>query len=202
MVVQRGRGWLDDPPEERRCQRVRRDGTRCKAWTCRGRRWCKTHGGKRRLKAFNRKMARDLFYGSDRECRFNELLARLSDGKADERENLSAEVDVARVIAEKAVSLFRAGSAADAKPETLMMAMKLAQDALTHVSDLVVKLTKVKAVSRDTIDVRQAADLIDQVGEVLRRRLADRDPELLRELLEGINTIKLDAASPVQIVFG
>lgn len=114
-------------------------------------------------------------------------LAELQSEKPQQRHSLEEEVDVARAIAERALSTFdqvcvREADKASAAAKSLTIQM--ARDAMTHVSDVVLKAAKVRAISREVVDVELLGWLTREVEKILTRRF--ENGAVPRDVVDGI----------------
>lgn len=124
-----------------------------------------------------------------------EKLEALAALPPDERHCLGEEVDLARVMAEKALRLWEAahtnGNEEKASPETKALANKALRDALSFVSDLVVKASKVRSTNESTVDVEQLDYIVKQVTHVIEEEIADHDRGMADRVVERLRNIRM-----------
>lgn len=121
-----------------------------------------------------------------------EELSRLS---PDERHALGDEVDMARVMAERAVSMYDAAHFAEqgeGSPELRSKAHAVLRDALRFVSQLVDKAARVRAVNVGTVDWEQVDYFVDAITRILEEELADAGHQVLCDrVIERMKAIKM-----------
>ncbi len=193
-VRSRGPGQGQPPPLHiRRCQGILRDRTQCPFWASRnsdigdGTGYCKSHGGRRPKSYGKRSMAG--MYSKRASARLKELLASASDDAID-RLSLAEEVDVARVMCERAIRLFDGacvGEGADkTDTATKATAVSLVQASLKNVADLVNSYAKLMLVQESVLNAVQVDYLTKMLGEILTRHLHDDHKDVLDAVLHEV----------------
>lgn len=114
-------------------------------------------------------------------------LAELQSEKPQQRHSLEEEVDVARAIAERALLTFdqvciREADKASVTAKSLVVQM--AREAMTHVSDVVLKAAKVRSISREVVDVELLGWLTREVEKILSRRF--ETGAVPRDVIDGV----------------
>ena len=123
--------------------------------------------------------------------RFKDLLEELA-ARGDERASLAGEVDVARGIAEQAATLLgKAVATEGVKLELIAAAASFCQTSLKEVSDLVVKMIKVQAIDKSTLDAEQVDSILAQVSQIIGDQVEDE--ELRAKILRDFDKIKVPA---------
>lgn len=152
---------------------------------------CKTHGGKRKLLYEGKSI-----YSRRAKGQLKELLTQLEEQDQDERIDLTAEVDVMRTVAIKAVSLFQIACFPRDDDKELSEATKLAaftmvQNTLKEVGALVEKCAKVAVLSEQILNPQQIQFIFNQLSEILRRNLEEDNLELFEKIISEMDEIKL-----------
>lgn len=137
------------------------------------------------------------YYTRRSGSKFKKLLAAL---EGDERMDLSAEVDLARVMCERSVHLYEItcisppeGKTPSARSKAL--ATENLRTSLNHVSDMVKKLAAVSAVSSTTIPVERLTQISTQLANVLARHLSKDHPTLYEAIVKDIEAIHIVPSS-------
>lgn len=122
-------------------------------------------------------------------------LEELSAESVQERVSLAEEIDVARLLAERAVKIYDAVVLAEdstASPEIKANASSVVQSSLDAVAKLVEKFARVDALMKDKIPAHQIDFILLQVGQALDKGL-DRlktfgvDPNLIEGIKKDIH---------------
>lgn len=206
-------GWKRDPtvkgdlsghvPEghTRRCQgRVSRSTPprQCEKWARRGSDYCRTHGKRRQ---FYRKTVTG-FYSKFAGPTLRQRLLELEKLETDQRFDVSEEVDLARVIAERAVRLFEKicleptnGNGRVAPPEMKIAATVAARDAMTHVTQVVERAVKLRHMNGAYVSVESIDFVVAQVCGTIAKIVEPKDAELAAELAKAVREIRLPRRS-------
>lgn len=175
-----------------RCQGTKRHSDpprQCSNWRETGTDFCKYHAANGR-KSLHRKKhtAHDMKrYSKGLSQTLGARLQELADEKPQARHSLEDEIDVARVLAERALKTFDqvcVEQADSTSPTAKGLATQLARDSMTHVADVVLKAAKVRAVSREVVDLEMLDYLTKEVEKVLMRRL--EQGSVPRDVVDGI----------------
>ena len=218
-IVGGGKDWgfVDDPSAEviRHCYhggampglghphscraRLRRSNppVRCRRWAKNGFLYCVQHAPRicgRRKNQLSRTQKNLLsFYSARAGASLKERLEAMSKQEPGKRHSLADEVDLARLTCEQAVKLFDAAhfGAIPATPETQAAAQSVLRGALDHVSEIVAKAARVRAVSLDTVDVEQLHYIVEQVVIILEDEVAAISRDAVDRVTARMRNIKL-----------
>lgn len=186
-----------DKENPRRCRGRNRYGVHCKNWALKGSVYCKFHGG--RLNTGKRKVMGGIYSKVASES-LKERLTRLAD-LGEERKSLAEEVDLARVMCERSVSVYDKVVVQDVLAEKDELtedqiakakdqASKSLQDSLKFVSDMVSAMAKLQVTENlglgpdfiESISRTLTAIIIEELGEDQGRKIMDR---IMEELTVG-----------------
>lgn len=174
----------------------------CRKYANVGQHYCRFHGRRLKLSSAPRSL-----YSLRATEKLKQLLERL-ESAPDDRKSLADEIDVARAFATEAVALAdRAVNSTnpDGTPKQIaesvkVTAIKIAQEALTHVALLIEKHAKVTAMSDGTLDATQVRALLDQVVRCVQQRVtSEEEREALLADIEAVNVPRRDASVNVVI---
>lgn len=180
-----GSGGGPPPGHVRRCQSRNRQRTQCGRWAIVGSQYCQFHGGRRPL-TYN-KMG---IYSKRASAKLKQKLEELQELTADERIDLSEEIDVARVLAERAINMYDEmviQEKGDARSKA--SAAMVLKDALRHVSELVAQHARVQAIAADKVSVHNLKWIADQVCKIIKEEIPDI--QLQDRLIGRIEEMKL-----------
>lgn len=226
MAIVQGRNWPYDPEVKhnvtkrggqppplhiRRCQGFLRDRTQCVFWASvnsdigDGTGYCKSHGGRRPRTHGKKTMAG--MYSTRASAKLKELLKSAGPNEK-ERLNLAGEVDMARVLAERAIRLFDGACCSEGSDKIdashKQAAVRLVQESLKNVADLVNSYAKLILVSDDVFNGVQVEYLTTMIADILTRHLHEDHKDVLDAcLVEVADRLrapdKAQAGRPVNI---
>lgn len=143
-------------------------------------------------------------YVSRASKRLQEALQEFSEAES-ERFSLEAEIDLARLLTERAVRLFDEAHygehAADVKDELKVASRAALMSNLKNVMECVEKAAKVMALTRGMYTPQQVQQLVVQVTRVIEQHVSD--PQVLKDIMlaiEGIKTSNESAKATTNIV--
>lgn len=183
----------------RRCQAARYgDRKRCQRWACIGRKYCQFHGGATSLVV---KGQRNRIPVSYRDALMPTLAQRLheysnSDNRAEALE-LYEEIGMSRVLAQQMIGLMNA--ACDPTKtialETQLSTIRLAQEAMNHVGELVTKMARIARDKDDAVNVKVLGFFVHQLINVIydkMKPLGEQGEVIAKQIAQAIGTdIKL-----------
>jgi len=185
----------------RRCQaKSRATQQQCKNWATKGRHYCRFHGG--HLPYHKEKKLAGL-YSRRANKRLKELL---TDAANAERNSLAEEVDVARVLAARAMKSFEKICIEDPPTELAADKAKLGRLRATATASLRTALSQVaslvtahsKVISEQALDAHAAEYVVAQVVKILQERIEDE--ELLNALVTDLEELKVPSKTTVVVV--
>lgn len=186
-------GWVEPPDgHPRRCQaRSRRMQRQCRKWALQGRRFCPTHGTKPLYRNANVRG----YYSQNAGPRLRQVLEELRTAPPEERMSLADEIDLARMLTERHVRIFEAtcvGEQSDkASDELKAAAIAGLRRALSHVSDMVTKAAKVRALHDGTVDAEGVDYIVAQVVKIVEDEIRDKDPSMADRVVARMEQIRL-----------
>lgn len=192
-VKMSARGGGAPPGHPRRCQALNKYGDQCGRFAEPGRNFCRFHGGRTPLV---RKSAMSRYAKSVSKS-LAERLKQLSEESPDERASLADEVDVSRMLAERAMRVFDAvvvqekenSQGVKPTPEQKALAIQAVRSAMDSTADLVSKMARVSALTSDKVTFDQIAFVVAQFGQILEAEI--KDPELRAKLQKRIDNINI-----------
>ena len=109
------------------------------------------------------------------------------------RHSLADEVDLARVATYRAVELFEAACMGEerASPDLQASAIGLLRHSLDHVADLVMKASKARRDSLETVDVEQLDFMVDQIVAVLEEEIRPLGEDAVDRCVERLRGIRI-----------
>jgi hypothetical protein len=173
---------------------------RCAKWAVKGYDYCISHypalyrinerkGGlhSRRLKAVRG------YYSKGAGIALKERLAELRADEPARRHSLAEEVDLARIGCDKAVRLFEAAcmGAEKASPDAQAAALSLLRQSLDHVAELVVKASKARRDSLETVDLEQLDYIVDQVVIILEEEVRPLGDDVVDRCTARLKSVKI-----------
>jgi len=177
--------WSSMPQEgsPHRCQVKKRDGTQCRNWQRRGDDFCDWH----RKKFKSRKTGASDSFVYQRQAK--KVLSDLIETAVNEGvDTLEDEIAVARALCMKAVSICAAAlELGEDNTGVKLKSMVFAQDALTHVSKLLEKQSKIKALSAVTPE--QLDRLQSNIINVLRANLLPEHEDVFTKITNELSKI-------------
>ena len=123
------------------------------------------------------------------------LLDEVAKKSPSERMSLADEIDVARIICDRAIKtfdkvFFNEDPNKEISDKSKLGTMRLVQDSLEHVSRLVAQHAKVLALSDATLNTEQCGYMIDQIVKILDDHLVDQE-EIYKLIVQDLNKMKL-----------
>lgn len=167
----------------------------CGKWALKGKHYCKFHGGNKKTGKSSKVMPENVYLRAARPS-LRKLIEAYSAIVPEDQIQLTSEIALSRVIAEKAMGIFEAIHF-ESDPEVKekisgsmqINSAKALQEALTHVSVLCEKQAKVLAVASNVMSMEQMAYVLDKIALVVTQHFND-DPKALKECLQEITDIK------------
>lgn len=130
------------------------------------------------------------------------LKARLEEVAGDRESGLDGEVDLARVMAVRALQIYDRVCIQDPKEgektpsdQLKAMAVEGMRGALEFVTSIVERRAKVSAITGRFIPVEQIGFMVQQVMDAIEKVVAPVDPVLARQVCAEIEQIKLPGAA-------
>lgn len=193
---------LPPPLHPRRCQATNGRRAQCTLWALRGDVVCHFHKRKSplfhgtKLKGYYTKRAGPLLA---------EKLKELENAPEKEKYSLEGEMDVARVLCERAVALFDAACSGnkgkEVSPETQALAIATCKTALTHVTNIVSEAAKIRVLNNEMLDSHGVAFVIAQVQTILEETvLPVVGQEKMDEIIERFKGIRVPDNARTHIV--
>ena len=168
------------PPEGhvRRCQaKVRHEHRQCGRWALKGRNYCKLHGGQQPLYEVG-------YYSRNAGKRLADKLDALASMDPDERNSLTEEIDLNRLLAERALKAFEATHYGDKEVSEKLKALAAQnlRDALQDVTEVVAKSAIIRSRSAEVVGIEDLGFIIHQIKKILDEE--DVDPRVIDRLDE------------------
>lgn len=196
-------GGLPQTGHPRRCQSRNRWREQCRQWASHGSRHCRFHGGAKRC---GREVKHVPWYGRRAGSKLREALEeyRKSGG---ELLRLDEEVELARLLADQSFAAFEAACLdEDGRKKTSddlkAMAVVQARSALSHVTEVVERACKVKALSSATVSAEDIALLAQKMEETVRRTLEKQGVQesVVKAVCDAISDMDIPNKPGVQVV--
>ena len=194
---------LPPPMHPRRCQSTNRHREQCTLWATRGDNVCHFHKKRGALYASSRLKG---FYTRRAGPVLREKIEELEATALNEKLSLEGEVDMARILAERAIALFERAcidpdGVAKSSQETKAMAISAARSALTHVSNLVAEASKTRLINNEVLDTRGVDFVIAQVLEILEKMVRPLvGDEVMTLVIDAFKAIRVPDNSKLHIV--
>lgn len=160
--------------------------------------YCPYHdaGGGIRRKRKGTQTASDMkrYVKSTTSATLAERLRQMAQEKPQERHSLEEEIDVSRALAERAIETFDkvcVQGADSTSSQAKALAIQIARDAMTHVADVVIKAAKVRAVSREVVDVELLDYVMRETTRVLEKHLTGVSRDVIDAVLHDLRAIEL-----------
>lgn len=196
-------GCAGSPPDKhpRRCQARNKYHEQCGRWAIVGHHYCAIHGGRRGFLRVTNTMANR--YARRVSKKLSDLLEEQSGDS--ERLKLDDEIDTARLIAEESLKIFdrafiekETDSSKRKEARNKLTTEKKAaiiahvQDSLTHVSQLISRAAKVKALASYTLDPKSIDYLLNQLTKILVDEFGSDEKNRLDSVMKKFeNTVTL-----------
>lgn len=189
--VKRERGVALPPVgHTRRCQSAKRyvrPRQQCTQWACPGRHYCKFHGGRNPTTMPSR-------YSKHAGPKLSEFLKgveELGEDSPTGRLDISEEIDLARALAGRSVEIFDATFFGDMEtsPDLKAVAAHQLKAALTHVSDLAYKASKIFQSVPELLDGKILVHIIDQVSSALQDE--ELDEATVERIIKRLHRVQL-----------
>lgn len=130
------------------------------------------------------------------------LISKASDRVAD-RHNLDDEIDLARAVAIQATDMLTITlEAPQAKENHKLIAAKIVQDAIDHVTRTVTASAKIKLLEEGAVELKTVQWVVAEVARAIDETVRQVQPELAEQLIKRIANIKLPVDGKLEAFIG
>ncbi len=130
------------------------------------------------------------------------LISKATERTAD-RHNLDDEIDLARSLAIQATGMLNVVlDAPEAKENHKLVAAKIVQEAIDHVTKTVTASAKVKLIEEGAIEIKTVQWVIAEVARAIDETVRTVQPELAEQLVKRIANIKLPVDGKIEAFIG